>query len=205
MMCLLLVSTSQAQDSTVVSRWAVTFRPLGAADPFLANYTFGLQFRATDRISAEINAGLIKSYYNYMTDNKNEKFATGFRLGAEIKYRVVRKFYLAIQGFYNDYKQESDEYVWRYARTYQQKMELRWLIKTVGGHLRAGFVIQPFRKIFFDLYGGVGVRYKDLHIPNLPDDALIIESNNRVFIFNESEQDYWYPSLSLGAAVGYRF
>src|SRR5205085_7666145 len=144
---------------------------LGAIDPFLANYTLGVECKISDHVLAEINGGFIKTYVGSSTESADNIYSTGYKVSAEVKYLIVKGLYVAVQAFYNDYTKESDEYVWRYAKTYQQKVEMDRLINSAGGHFKAGCILKrPGKKFFYDFYLGMGVRQKKVVINNLPPD-----------------------------------
>jgi hypothetical protein len=79
-------------------------------------------------------------------------------------------------------------------------MDVDRIIYSWGGHLKGGWMlIRPDKKFFFDFYAGLGLRQKNISIPDLPADAQIIENGE----FDQSPGTYTYPSMTLGFAVGY--
>ena len=204
--CLLWALNSGAQDTTStpsIRRWAITFRPLGAVSPIVTNYTFGLQYKITKNIVVEANAGWIQTWYYISTENADNISSSGYRLGGELKYVIWKGMYFALQGFYNDYTSNSEEYVWRFGETYEEKMEVDRFISSWGGHLNGGIMLtNPDKRFFFDFYAGLGARQKTVLIPGLPDDAEININNG---VMNQPPGVYGSPSLSMGVAVGYIF
>jgi hypothetical protein len=196
---------SSAQDSTSnipMRRWAITFRPLGAVSLFLTNYTFGLQYKATKKIVVEVDAGWIQTWFYMSTANADNISSSGFRLGGELKYVIWHGMYIAVQGFYNDYTKSSEEYVWRFGETYEEKMDVERFITSWGAHTKGGFILQrPDKNFFFDFYAGLGFRQKTILIPGLPEDAAIIEDGE----FDQPPGTYVYPSVTMGFAIGYTF
>ena len=203
--CLLCALNSGAQDTTSspsIRRWAITFRPLGAVNPFLTNHTFGLQYNITKNFVIEANAGWIQSWFYVSTQNADNIFSSGYKLGGELKYVIWKGMYFSLQGFYNDYKRTSEEYVWRFGETYEEKMEVDRFISVWGGHLNGGIMLtNPDKKFFFDFYAGLGARQKTVLVPGLPDDAQIINNGGP----NQAPGVYGSPSISMGVALGYYF
>lgn len=200
---LLCTFSSSAQDSTSIQsfrRFAITFRPLGAISPWLTNYTFGLQYKVTKKIVVEANAGWIQTWFYMSNENADNIFSSGYRLGGEVKYVIWKGMYFGLQGFYNDYTKTSEEYVWRNGETYEEKMDVERLITSWGGHTKGGYILTPHnKKYFFDFYAGLGFRVKEILIPDLPDDAEIIDTGD----FSQSPGVHTYPSITLGVAVGF--
>jgi len=203
--CLLWTLHSAAQDSTksdAIHRWAITFRPLGAVSPFLTNYTFGLQFKPTKKIVVEADGGWIQTWYYVSVSGAENISSSGYRLGGEVKYVIYKGMYFALQGFYNDYTRNSEEYVWRYGQTYEEKMDIERLVTSWGGHLKGGIILtKPNKKFFLDVYAGLGARQKKILIPDLPDDAEIIDNGH----WDLPPGVETFPSMTLGFAVGYTF
>ena len=208
--CLLWAFNSSAQDTTstdslhgrqAIHRLAITFRPLGAISPFLTNYTFGVQYNITKKIVVEADAGWIQTWFYLSTENADNISNSGFRLGGELKYVIWHGMYFALQGFYNDYTKSSEEYVWRFGETYEEKMDVERLITSWGGHLKGGIILtKPRKKFFFDFYAGLGFRQKEILIPGLPDDAEIIDDGD----FSQPPGIHAYPSMTLGVAIGWK-
>ena len=201
---LFLVFNSSAQDSTAFSRLAITCKPLGAIDPFLANYTLGLEYQINKNLLAEINGGWIKTYLGSSTEHSENIYSTGYKVSAEVKYIVVKGLYVAVQAFYNDYDKTADEYVWRFAQTYQQKFKIHRLTTSIGGHLKAGYILKrPGKRFFYNFYAGIGVRQKQIKINNLPDDSELIDNNGNGVI-NNFPGNQVFPSVTLGVTIGFR-
>jgi len=205
---LLLSIHTNAQDTTSTPphkedlRFAITFRPLGAISPWLTNYTFGLQYKITKNIVIEADAGWIQTWFYRSTSNADNISNSGYRLCSEGKYVIWKGMYFGVQGFYNDYKRSSEEYVWRFGETYEEKMDVDRFIVSWGGHLKGGWILTPRnKKYFFDFYAGLGARQQTIEIPDLPHDAEIKDDTE----FDNDEGVYTYPSITLGVAVGYSF
>jgi len=203
--CLLWAFNCGAQDSTSIAsirRWAITFRPLGAVSPFLTNYTFGLQYKVTKKIVVEADVGWIQTWFYISTANADNISSSGYRLGGELKYVIWKGMYFALQGFYNDYTKSTEEYVWRFGETYEEKMDVERFITSWGSHTKGGYILSnPDKKFFFDFYAGLGFRQKTILIPDLPEDAEIIDNGE----FDQPPGTYVYPSVTMGFAVGYTF
>ena len=203
--CLLCTFHSWAQDSTKVRRWSVIYKPLGSVSPALANHTFGVQYEISESFIAEVDVGLIKTWYDLHLFSDKDASSTGFKLSAELKFILVDGLYVALQGFYNDYTKESEEYVWRFGETYQEKMDIEKFITSWGVHTKAGYLLKrPNKKFFFDFYVGIGFRQKIIEASDLPDDVTL-ENESNASPADEIPGTYIYPSVSLGAAVGYTF
>jgi hypothetical protein len=203
--CLLWTMNSFAQDSTrtdSIHRFAITFRPLGVVSPFLTNFTFGLQFKLTKKIVIEADGGWIQSWYFISAAGADNISSSGYKVSGEVKYVIYKGMYFALQGFYNDYIRKSEEYVWRFGQTYEEKMDIERFIISWGGHLKGGIILtKPNNKFFLDVYGGLGARQKKIRIPDLPDGAEIIDNGH----WDLPPGTFTFPSMTLGVAVGYAF
>ena len=203
--CLLCAFRSAAQDTASthpIHRWAITFRPLGALSPFMTNYTFGLQYKLTKKIVVEADAGLIQTWFYISTANAENISSSGYRICGEVKYVIWKGLYFGLQGFYNDYTRSSEEYVWRFGETYEEKMDVNRIIYSWGGHTKGGWMLtNPDKKFFFDFYAGLGLRQKNISIPGLPVDAEVQDNGE----FDQTPGQYTYPSITLGVAIGYAF
>jgi hypothetical protein len=191
-----------SQGHTTFHRWAITFKPLGALSPFMTNYTFGLQYKVTRKIVVEADAGWIQTWFYISTSNAENISSSGYRVTGEMKYVLWKGMYFSLQGFYNDYTRSSEEYVWRFGETYEEKMDVKRVIYSWGGHMKYGWMLtKPNKKFFFDFYGGLGLRQKNISIPDLPVDAEVMDNGE----FDQTPGQYTYPSLTLGMSIGYSF
>jgi len=203
--CLILFSfsASTAQDSLTYPQWSVTVKPLGIIDPFLPNLMGGVQCRINEKFAVELNAGVIRSLANvFSSDDESEIKITGFKLSGEVKYFMLRNFYFSLQLFYNDYLKTNKEYVWRYAEQYQQELKIKKFKTVTGGHLKAGYVIRQRKKLFFEAYGGIGIRFRNTRIKGYPEDATLIRGTG---LLRDKAGNEVLPSVSFGGTIGYRF
>jgi hypothetical protein len=204
-------SYGQEPSENAFSKWSVTVKPIGFLDPFLTNFTLGGQHRVSEKFLVEINGGLIQSWYCTYNQKEDNISKSGWRAGAEVKYLFHRKLYIAAQAFHNNYIKTNNETVWRYNRAYTQDFELEKHITATGGHLKFGILIHhPGKPLFFDFYAGLGMRYRDTNIRNLPDDGEIVEDIDwfgpRIFNFDtDVTGSKTTPSVALGFSVGWQF
>lgn len=170
----LLITTichSQTSDS---SKWVVTLRPLGIIDPLRPNITLGAQYKIAEKTFVELQGGLMQSLGKYDFNEQKNISITGFRGVVEVKYKLVRKFFVGVQAFHNNFDRKDDEFIWRSGRAYEQKTNVTRKFAVTGAHLKCGVMLNPGRKrLYLECYGGVGVRYKKVVVSDLPPDGEI--------------------------------
>jgi len=207
----LMLSVNIANSQTASDyfpKLAVTVKPIGFFDPFLTNFTGGVQYRFRDKLMVEIQGGLIHSWYCTYNQKEEDISKKGWKAGVEVKYLLYKRMYAAVQLFHNNYTKTNEESVWRYGRSYTQDMNLDKKISSVGGHLKFGvFLYRPERRLFLDCFAGIGMRNRKIELQSLPEDVELIEEIDMFGpdIFDNDESGTRnYPSVELGFSIGFR-
>lgn len=206
---LLIFSKGQAQKvENSFPKWAVTLKPIGIFDPFLTNFTFGVQQYSGGKIISELQLGLIKTWYCSIIQQQDNTSLSGFKVGGEIKYLFFGKMFISAQIFHNNYIESSEELMWRYNRVYTEEMQIDKHVTATGGHFKFGvFWHIPNNRLFFEFYGGVGMRYRTILIEDFPEDAEPVEPVNFFDPDNfttDLSGSQGYASIALGFAIGYK-
>jgi hypothetical protein len=196
---------ANAQDSTKTWKYAITWKALGMINPQVQNATAGILWGVNKDFMIEFQAGYIfKSprFYDYSVTQKIN--LNGFKSNLEYKLFFYEGLYGGAQLMYQRYVRSTNEYYSRYAMTYQELFEIEKLINTYVGHLKLGQIVPLFEgKVLFDLYAGVGIRYKMVQVINsMPEDAAAMERRGVEFGTNEVGNQI-YPSVTAGFSLGY--
>jgi hypothetical protein len=200
--CCLL--NSNAQDSTKTWKCAITWKPLGIINPVLPNLTAGALLKVNKNFLIELQAGYI---YNYRPSSYliyEKRTMQGWKGNLEFKYLLYEGFYAGCQVFYNAYQRNENVFFNRYANTYQELILTEKRIATYVIHLKGGALIPLIEnKLLFEIFGGLGARYKMVNMLNvLPDDATSIERRGVNFSTDEPGNQL-YPSITAGFSLGY--
>lgn len=204
LLCLFSFQKSYSQDTTAVWKYAISCKPLGLINPVLPNITAGVICRLNNNLCIELQAGYIYKVplFNYTPENKIK--VQGYRANLEFKLFFNTNFYGGAQLLYNRYHSETNEYYFRYARTYQELLAIEKQTNTYVGHLKLGEIVPLIKgKILLDCYVGFGLRYKMIAmLTKLPDDATGI--NNRGVDFSTNNPgNQLYPSAIAGFGLAY--
>lgn len=204
----LTISVVAQNEKPEFSRWSVSLKPFGMVDPFLTNFTGGVQYSFHHNYLVEFQAGLIHSWFCTYNQKEENIHRDGYRLSAELKYLAFKKIYFSVQGFTNNFTKSNSETVWRYGQSYTEEMEIDKKVKTLGLHLKFGYLLhQPTRKLFFDFYGGIGFRKRTIKMESLPPDGELVDE---ITMFgggpfsNDTPGTQNFLSISLGMNVGYK-
>ncbi len=214
---LLFTTLCHAQTSDS-SKWTVTLRPLGIIDPLRPNITLGVQYEVAEKTFVELQAGLMQSLGKNDLNEQENISVKGFRGVVEIKYKLVRKFFVGVQAFHNNFERKDNEYIWRSGRAYEQKINVSRKFAVTGAHLKCGVMLNPgHKRLYIECYGGIGLRYKKVSLNNLPIDGEIIGDSNgsaastegddfQLFNFesdvNQRGGNEVMPSVMLGVSIG---
>lgn len=198
--------TGYAQNEKKFSRFDIVCKPLGFFNPLIPNYTAGIQVEVTKKWFAELQAGYVKSWYiaNTNNDEKDVK-RNGYKINAEVKYVFLNNWYIGLQYLYNNYDKTYQQYVNRYGQSFQQLLALDKHIVTHGSHLKIGYTTRNNNKrLYIDVYAGIGIRNKTVAIKSLPADAELIDYTGPFTIEADPVQNRYLPSAALGFNVGFR-
>ena len=202
--CICCVQKSYSQDTTNTWKCALSCKPLGLINPVLPNLTAGVICKLNNKVCIELQAGYIYKVplLNYSPENKIK--LQGYRVNLEFKLFFYDHFYGGAQLLYNSYRRATNEYFFRYARTYQELIALEKHVDTYIGHLKLGEIVPLVKdKILLDCYFGFGLRYKMIAlVSQLPDDATAVERRG-VDFSTDNFGDQLYPSATAGFSLLY--
>jgi hypothetical protein len=193
---------SFAQDTIVFPKWSVNIKPLGIFIDYTPNITAGIQYRFSRHFVAELHGGIVQNIQGIPDEEEQKDInMSGYTLKAEVKYLVFTKWYFSLQGFYFDYSKSDKEFVWRMAQQYQQQLKLDKDITESGFNLKMGYVIRRDKKIFFEVFGGTGLMFRNVTTHELPEDAQLIDTNT----FRQDEEgNSILPAYNFGISIGLR-
>jgi len=204
-------STTTAQDVKVSRKYrpglAVKFVPLPLID-YTPALQFGVEVGTFKNQSVELEYGYVFNLHSYR--NPNADF-TGYKLKATYRWfpfkeeSGARNMFFALQYMNKRVVTSGMDVVWRANRTYQEIMELDIVNQTNAFFIMSGFVFPVGKKFRFETALGLGGRFLNVGVDNVPDDVEY-DGDLSTGFFNPviGEGDYGYPALIISGKVVYQ-
>ncbi|MEP7171255.1 MAG: DUF3575 domain-containing protein [Bacteroidota bacterium] len=202
----LICKIGSAQDTLKFNRIIFKIAPINFFDDYSFKTTqVGFEFRFTPKYSIDFSYGQV-----FGKESIDHFKGTGFKAKSEIRrYRNNKKAkklsrYFALEGFYHkiDYPARN---LFKNSTDSSSYGEDFFIKKNVWGlNVKYGFTCNFLKRLVLDVYGGVGIRIKDVQHLNRtrPDDRF----DSRHFLaHNIRDQKGFYPApnLTLAFKIGY--
>ena len=209
LLLLLFPFLTKAQQRRLFSQvdHAISVNPFALAQ---MDYTLlaGYETKLKDRLFFSSEAGYIfASGYITTIDNPSQE-GSGFMLRPSVKWfqKNSKSFYLQPQLFYKQFTHKGYDWIGKNAvngvPAYEQYQYFRYRREIFGFNAVAGFALPVGRqdKWYFDLYFGLGVRYKKSYVVGEPQ-SIYREPSGTVFL--NGIDNGLFPSLPAGMRVIY--
>lgn len=209
---LLLVHHSAAQKSPRYQPVGGTtfFRvnPLGLADLYDHNLSFGIEHRLSSRWAVSLDGAWI-FYSDYYTEAKN---AQGMILRPAVRryFGRSRRFFVEAEFHYKNVFYRIEDWVGRDAvngvPAYEEYTSFLYRKQVWGFQTKAGiqFRISRNYKFWMECYSGIGVRYREQGVYDEPANSVYTRATDFMFGPNLDSPTDWLPALPLGIRFLYR-
>lgn len=179
------------------------FNPLGLADAYDMNISFGTERRMGMQWSAALDAAYIFHTERY----KKAKGTSGFILRPALRYYPgARRFYLEAEFHYKNVTYKFEDWLGREVvndvPSYEEYTRFRERKIVMGPQLKLGRImtISRNRKFWMDAYLGVGLRFKKFKVVGRPASTYEYRNDTNELPIDEER----YLALPLGVRFMYR-
>lgn len=195
-------------------KWVINVPVLSIFDFTAPSLNVGVEYRAHHVLGLHLEAGYINKWINPLygaieqgiADN-NSRNGLKFRLDPKLYpfYKSRSAFgstlFFAPSFEFRYIKTDRSDFVWRYNRSYRQKINYATNRLAYAVNLKFGFTVSPQKKVPATFSFGLGARYIDVS-NNLPKDASF---DGRGFIFNRNitNAQFWFPSAYIGISLNF--
>lgn len=195
-------------------KWVINVPVLSIFDFTAPSLNVGVEYRAHHVLGLHLEAGYINKWLNplYATIEQviSENVArNGLKLRFDPKFypfynakKAIGSTWFFTPSFEFRYiKTNKNDYVWRYNRSYSQKMDYAIDRLAYAVNLKSGFTVGGQKKLPTTISFGLGVRHVDVS-NNLPEDASFV-SGGGIFNTNADNRKFWYPSAYFGISLNF--
>ncbi len=207
LLCLLFAAFSavaQPENEAKPTKFAVKIDPLAMIDVFSCpSYRLGLEFQLYKNVSISLEGG------GYLRVSPLFKNVTGYTLKTEAKMylnKINRSTYVSLEYFYKDQSYLVTQGIRVNGIVLPKDYTMQKYINSAT--LKYGYVKYVGERFFFDLFCGLGIRFKNVDCIGLTP----YEIQHRV---GTSESEFGYfrdlygfsvlPNIDAGVKIGYRF
>jgi hypothetical protein len=193
-------------DSLKSNSIFIRFNPLGLANIFNGNLSFGAEYRFKKQWSATMDAAWV--FYSY--DFDESRHASGIILRPAVRYYLGGKLRRYVEGELHYKSITHRQQGWlghdcvNGIPAYEEFTGFRYRKINYGFHIKTGIVytLDKESRFYMDVYLGLGVHHRNLKIVNKPGCCMV--NANFSSSFFDNTQGTNYIAIPMGARLVYR-
>ena len=177
------------------------FNILNLADVSEPNVSFGAERRISRFVSVAIDAGYIIFSQRFREGN-----SSGFIIRPAVRYFPDNsKVFLEAELHYKQHIHRIYDWVGRDivggVATYQEYKQFKLKKEVIGPHLKFGSLIPASKRLWFEIYVGVGLHYRRYTVPEEKD---FVYTFNQLFEQVSTGQTEKLVAIPIGGRILYR-
>ena len=157
--------------------------------------------------SIQLEYGWVFDLYNNTQNGFNgHKLRTEYRFYKKASDYKANNVFFGVQYMWKTVKTEGDATVWRYNRSYQEIMPVKLKNETNTLYAICGNVYPFIGPLYFEIMGGLGARWLNVSVRNIPDDAELVQDISTGF-FNpvRGPGTYVFLGVNISFKIIYSF